>query len=68
MALDSPELAEYLGALAAFHGAETVVLRPTSAKAWEYKDGRLLQADVSPLAVSRKGRKPNKDKKHEPRL
>jgi len=58
MALDNPKLAEFLGALATQYTAETVVLRPTADKAWEYsKDGELLQADVSPLAVSRKGRR-----------
>lgn len=58
MALDSPEMSETLAVLAARYGADRVVLRPTATKAWEYgKDGKLIQADVSPLDVSREGRR-----------
>ena len=58
MALDSPEMMEILSRLAAYYGADHVVLRPTADKAWEYdSSGKLLQADISPLDVSRKGRR-----------
>lgn len=57
MALDSPELAEYLAALAMKYGVEKVILKPTFDKAWEYKDGKVVKADVSVLDVNRKGRR-----------
>ena len=58
MALDSPEMGETLAVLAARYGADRVVLRPTATKAWEYgRNGELLRADVSPLEVSREGRR-----------
>lgn len=58
MALDSPELMEYLGALAAHYEADRIIIRPTPAKAWEYdKNGQLLRGDISALDVSREGRR-----------
>jgi len=58
MALDSPELMEFLGALATEYGADRIIIRPIPAKAWEYdKNGQLLRADISALDVSQEGRR-----------
>jgi len=58
MALDSPKLMEFLGAMAARYEAERVIIRPTPAKVWEYdKTGQLLRGDISALDVSNGGRR-----------
>ena len=58
MALDSPELMEFLGALAAQYNADRVIIRPTPARAWEYdRSGQLLRGDISALDVSQEGRR-----------
>lgn len=58
MALDSPELMEFLGVLAARYEAERVIIRPTPAKVWEYdRNGQLLRADIPALDVSHEGRR-----------
>jgi len=58
MALDSPELMEFLGALATKYEAERVIIRPTPARVWEYdRTGQLLRGDISALDVSNKGRR-----------
>lgn len=58
MALDSPEMMEFLGVLAAHYGADRVILRPTATKAWEYdRNGNLVRADASLLDVSHEGRR-----------
>ena len=58
MALDSPELMEFLGVLASRHEADRIIIRPTPAKVWEYdRTGQLLQADISALDVSHEGRR-----------
>ena len=58
MALDSPELMEFLGALAAVYGADRIIVQPTPARAWEYdRNGQLLRADISALDVNREGKR-----------
>jgi len=58
MALDSPELMVFLGALASRYEAERIIIRPTPAKVWEYdRAGKLLRADISALDVSHEGRR-----------
>ena len=58
MALDSPKLMEYLGALAAQYEAVRIIIRPTPDKVWEYdKNGQLLRGDISALDVSHEGRR-----------
>jgi len=58
MALDSPELMEFLGLLAARHEAERIIIRPTPARVWEYdRTGQLLRGDISALDVGNAGRR-----------
>jgi len=58
MALDSSELMEFLGILAAKYEAERIIIRPTPARVWEYdRTGQLLRGDISALDVSNEGRR-----------
>jgi len=58
MALDSPELMDFLGALAAHYSADRIIIRPTPTKAWEYdRTGQLLRGDISALDVSQEGKR-----------
>jgi len=58
MALDSPELMEFLGVLAARYEADSILIRPTPARVWEYdRTGQLLRGDISALDVSKEGRR-----------
>ena len=58
MALDSPDLMEFLGLLASRYEAERIVVRPTPTRVWEYaKNGQLLRADIPALDVSHEDRR-----------